>query len=495
MLERLTTYSIFRNWQTPLLLIIFFTLRITSFYLSPHPIIQAILVFFFIFILGLVFFKNPDWAWMIILGEIILGGAGHYLEFFGLSIRTVLILVFLFLWIVFAVTNRDKINFLKIPGKLFYVLLPLGFFLLISTIAGLFNGHQIQYIIQDLIPFSFLILLLPAYHLFKNEKIKHYFIRLCIVFLIGSMIFSLVTFFFFTTGVAELHDPFYNWFRDVTMGKITHVTDFYYRVVTPAHLLITPILLMICALLMRDEKHHYMWRFLFFCGALVLALDFSRVYLLAFAVGLLFLKYKHKFHRWIKVSLWSLSIIALMFISINIISSGFRSFGLEIIGIRISSFAAPEVELSTATRMVLLDPIFSIIKQHPIIGSGLGATVIYLHPATYEQVTTRSFDWGYLEMWAELGLFGGLWLLIIVGVLIFELIKKIRKLADYHDFYIGLLGGIISMLIINITTSALTHVLGIFYLAFVIAFVSKPVTIFDGVVTILYRIFNRLKQR
>jgi len=421
-----------------------------------------------------------------------LGGAGHYLKFFGLSIRTVLILVFLFLWIVFTLANKDKSYPLKIPNRLFYILLPFGAFLLISSLTGLFNGHGIYYVIQDLIPFCFLILLLPAYYLFKDEKIKRYFIRLCIVFLIGSAIFSLITFFLFTSGVAQLHDPFYNWFRDIAMGKITHVTDFYYRIVIPGHLLITPMLLMICALLMRDEKHHRMWRFLFFCGALVLALNFSRAYLLGFVVGLLILKYKHKFHRWIKTSLWSGAVLILLFISINIIASGGRSLGLEIVGIRIASFSAPQVELSTATRMVLLDPIFRIIKQHPIIGSGLGATITYLHPTTYEQITTHSFDWGYLEMWAELGIFGALYFLIIIGFLISELIKKIRSISDYHDFYIGLLGGVIALLVINITTPALFHVLGIFYLTFVIAFVSKPISIFDGVVTMLYRIFNKI---
>jgi len=489
-------HSIFKNWQTLLLLLIFGGVRLLSFYIAPHAILQAIIVFVLVFVLGLTFFKNPNHAWMIILGELSLGGSGHLFEFFGLSIRTVLLIVFSFLWLGYSLSNPTSDTFkIYISHRLYYVLLPLTVMLIIASGVGIFNGHSTASVIQDLIPFVFFVLLLPAFHLFRDEKTLHYFIRLIIVFLIGSALFSLFTFVLFVTKQAEIHGVFYTWFRDIAMGKITYVTDFFYRIVLPEHLLIPPLLLIICALLMRNEKHNRMWRFLFFSGTIVLALNFSRAYLLGFIVGLLFLKYKHLLRRWFIVSLWSIAMMILIFMSINIASSMGKSLGLEIAGVRIGSMVLPETEISTNTRTVLLSPIFAMIKAHPIIGSGLGATLTYINPYTYAQITTRHFDWGYLEMLAELGLFGSLALLLVVIVLIHELIKKIRSISDYHDFYIGLLGGIIALLITNITAPALYHVLGIFYLAFVMAFVGKPITIFDEVVTTLYRIFNKLKTQ
>ena len=77
-------HSIFKNWQTLLLLLIFGGVRLLSFYIAPHAILQAIIVFVLVFVLGLTFFKNPNHAWMIILGELSLGGSGHLFEFFGL---------------------------------------------------------------------------------------------------------------------------------------------------------------------------------------------------------------------------------------------------------------------------------------------------------------------------------------------------------------------------------------------------------------------------
>ncbi|PLX28925.1 hypothetical protein C0581_00415 [Candidatus Parcubacteria bacterium] len=495
MQTRLTTSSIFRDWQTLLLLLAFFGIRIVSFYLAPHAILQAIIVFTMIFILGLTFFKNPDYAWMIVLGELLLGGAGHFFEFFGLSIRTILILVFLFLWIVYSLSNRDKTLFkIHIPHNLYYVLIPLAVFLFISATLGIFNGHKVHHVVQDLIPFSFFALLLPAFHLFREEKMQHYFVRLIIVFLIGSAVFSLFTFGLFTTETVEINGEFYKWFRDVAMGKITFVTDFFYRIVTPEHILIPPLMLIGYALLMRDEKHNKMWRFMFLCGALVLALNFSRAYLIGFVAGLIVLKYKHKMKRWLTVSLWSLIMIILVFISVNIVSSMGSSLGLEIAGLRIGSMVLPETEISTNTRTALLTPIFAMVKQHPILGSGIGATLSYVNPYTYMQINTRHFDWGYLEMIVELGIVGSLILLSIIGLLVYELTKKIRSISDFHDLYIGLLGGIAALLVINITAPALYHVLGIFYFAFVMAFVSKPVDLFDNVVTTLYRVFNKIKN-
>ncbi|MBT3538764.1 O-antigen ligase family protein [Candidatus Parcubacteria bacterium] len=495
MQNRLTASSIFLNWQTPALLGIFLGIRILSFYLAPHAILQAIIVFTMIFILGLTFFKNPDYAWMIIMGELLLGGAGHFLEFFGLSIRTVLILVFLFLWIVYSLSNRDKTLFkIHIPHNLYYVLIPLVIFLIISVTIGIFNGHKAHYVIQDLIPFSFFALLLPAFHLFREEKMQYYFVRLIIVFFIGSAIFSLFTFGLFITETVEIHGVFYEWFRDIAMGKVTFVTDFFYRIVTPEHILIPPLMLIGAALLMRDEKHNKMWRFMFLCGALVLALNFSRAYLLGFVIGLIFLKYKHKMRRWLTVSIWSIAMIVLVFMSVNIVSSMGTSFGFEIAGIRIGSMVLPETEVSTNTRSALLRPIFTMIKEHPVTGSGLGATLSYINPYTYTQINTRHFDWGYLEMLVELGIIGSVILLSVIVLLIYELIKKIQSISDFQDLYIGLLGGIVALLIINITAPALYHVLGIFYFAFVMAFVSKPVDLFDNVVTTLYRVFNKVKH-
>ena len=116
-----------------------------------------------------------------------------------------------------------------------------------------------------------------------------------------------------------------------------------------------------------------------------------------------------------------------------------------------------------------------------------------MNTATYETITTPHFDWGYLEMWAELGVIGALALL---GLYIFTatlLIKKIKTAPDWHDFDVGLLAGIVALLVMNITLPALFHVFGILFLVFVLTVAVKQMSIFEQITIVLYRVFNKLR--
>ena len=96
-------------------------------------------------------------------------------------------------------------------------------------------------------------------------------------------------------------------------------------------------------------------------------------------------------------------------------------------------------------------------------------------------------------MWVELGIFGILTFLSLIVFIIKTLLKKIRSLADWHDFDVGLLAGLISFLIMNITSPVLSHIFGIIYIIFVltIAMKNQP-NLIEKLIDLLYRIFNRL---
>ena len=491
----LTAKSIFHHWQTPVLLIIFFVVRLLSFLLAGHTVLQAIIVFCVLMTLGILYFKNPNWAFYIVLGELFLGGSGELFQFIDLSLRSLLIVTFLGLWALDIIVKRElkpRAHLNKTLSTLLIAFYALVFF---AFANGLLHGHAIKNAVQDLVPFFYLPLLFPAYHLLAKKEAHEYFVRLLIVFLIGSAIFSVVTFVLFSGGIIALQEPFYKWFRDVALGKITDLGNGFFRVVLPEHLLITPIILIISSLLMRDERHHHMWRFLLFLALTILMLNFSRIYLIALVVGLIVLKYKHKWHRWFIISGTTLGLAMLIFTSFAMLASGGKTFGWELLGIRVTSLTAPAVEVSSATRMMILPSILEIIKSNPIFGIGLGATVTFFNTMTFETITTRHFDWGYLEMLAELGAFGTLTFLALIVFTMSTVIKKIKSAVDWQDFYVGLLAGIAALLVINITAPTLFHVFGIFFFVFTIAIAMKPMDIFENMITLLYRIFNRLKTK
>lgn len=492
--SRVTTKAIFFDRQTLYLLGIFGIARIASFFLYGHNIMQAILVFAILMAFGMLYFKDVKYAWFILLGELFLGGSGHLLEFFGLSLRSVLLLNFLFLWFVHYSSEKEHHHKLKVNHFIFPLLLFLTLAVVVAIVLGLVHGHTLVDVIRDAVPYTYFFLLLPLYHHLTDHDVQEFLIRLLTVFFIGGALFSLFTFVYFAADIGVLQDGYYHWYRNAIAGKITDMTTGYFRIVAPEHLLIVPGMLLISSLLMRAEKHHPGWYYLLASGAIVLALNLSRTYFLALLIGLLILKFKHSYKQFFKISILTISLTILMFIGTSLVASGGRSLGLELFGLRFLSIAQPTLEVSTYTRMTLTEPIFELIGQHLIFGNGLGATLSFVDPVLNTQVITTQFDWGWFELLAEFGIIGILPLLLILLIIIYELFIKIATLSDYQDFYVGLLAGIFAMMIMTITSPALFHVFGIFYIVLIMSIAIKPIHLFDRILTLLYRTFHRLER-
>ena len=489
----LTNQAIIRNWQTLYLLAIFLSFRLLSFALAGETLVQAVLVFIFILIFGVIYYKNQTAAWYIILGELLLGGAGHFFEFFGLSLRTLLFISFILLWTIQTIASgQNPLN--QFPRRLYSLLAGFGGFVVLSVFLGLTNQHGLKAVVSDFIPYAYFLLVFPAYHILQKKSGQAYLVRLLTVFLIGSALFALYTFIVFSVNLEFLQSPYYKWFRDIALGKITDLGGGFWRVVVPEHLLVAPLTVLIASLLMRREKNHPLWYALLLPALLILALNLSRAYLLGLVGGILLLKLRHGLKRWALVGGGTILLFIALFSSINLISSGGQTAGLDILGVRLGGLTRPATETSATLRAALLNPIFKMIGQHPWLGSGLGSRLIFIHPKDGRQFISQHFDWGYLEMWVELGLAGTLAYLILIGAIALALIKKIRSAPDYIDFYVGLLGGLAALLIINVTTPALFHVLGVFYLVFVLTIAAKDETILDNITYLLYQTFHRLKS-
>ncbi|MBI5222269.1 MAG: O-antigen ligase family protein [Candidatus Magasanikbacteria bacterium] len=491
----LTNKTIFYSKQTVALLALFFVIRIASLLLVGHEFYQGILVFLLLLVMAILYFKNPEWAWRMLLTEIFLGGSGHYFELAGLSIRTLFIATFLFLWFAHHFGQKMLPQRLKIQTDLNCILLVLFTTLIFATVNGFLNKNGISNVIQDLMPFGFLLLLFPSLHSFSDEKTQHYLVRLIAVFIIGTALFTFLTFVLFSTQTLLIHLDFYKWFRDVNVGKITDMGTGFFRIVEPSHLFIVPIILLIASLRMRAEKHNKMWWTMLILSILILVMNLSRGYFLALAIGLLALKYKHTWKKWFLESMAVFLLTIGIFTSVHLFASNGTSPGWELFGLRLKSFVSPEIEVSTDTRMMILPQIWEKIKQAPILGSGLGEKITFMNTATYETITTPHFDWGYLEMWTELGIIGALAVIALYVFTAILLIKKIKKASDWRDFDVGLLAGIIAFLVMNTTMPALFHVFGILFLVLVLTVAVKQMSIFEQITATLYRIFNKLRAR
>jgi len=445
----------------------YFFLRLFSYFFgSPTPLsngsvintaFSALLVIFIAYLL----IKKDLRGWLLIAGELMLGGSGNILAVDSISIRTVLL--FISIIIFFTQTIRDK----KIRQTFIVpISIPILFLLLwafISAIVGMRNHNETGLIISDFIPYLFLLYYYPLHELIEKDNFRKNCLNILSAAVLANALFIFITFILFNLEIATLQDAYYHWFRDILGGKITYLSDGFYRIVLNEHLLAVPIAIYFIYLQIKNPKNIYLAIML--ALSFILALSLTRIYYLALVISLFCLFSREYWNKWLKYSLLILFSIFIFFTGSYLFASRGANLGWEYFGLRIGSIASPTIEQSSLSRMVLLPKIIDKINNNPIIGTGLGSTVTIFSPVYQETITTPHFDWGYLEIMAETGTIGfTIWLLMICYI--FYLIKYDKNKQT------PLIAMIVVLLAINITSPAIFHVFGIILIAITLARVS-----------------------
>ena len=413
-------------------------------------------------------FKKDYRGWLVIAAEIILGGSGNYLNLDGVSLRTTLLIVSVIIYL-FTFLKDDWQDFKTNHNFRFGVISI--FALLLVTSLGAVNGylhyHNLTSTIADLIPYGYFLYFLPLRRLLTNPD----FIRETKKMLPAAIIIYSALFFFtfigFSTGLFQVHDLYYWWWRDVVLGKATDLGFNFYRLVMDLQLLLVPIALYYANKIIQKtvEKLDY---HLLALLLVTLSINLTRVYYLAFFIGLVALVSKIHWKRYTLTFASTLLFVFLSFTAIHFTTSLGKSLGWEIFGLRLQSIASPNLENSSLNRMILLPKIWEKIKTNPIVGEGLGATVTAFSPITKNTDTTPHFDWGYLEIWAELGAIG---LLLWIALIIYTTYLLIKNKDSRF-----MLSALVSLLVINLTSPALFHVLGVIFLVFLLSNTVKEST-------------------
>lgn len=443
------------------LLAVYIFIRLVSFTTYTKPLANEIVAGFLVGAFAFICFKNLKFGWLMLIGELLLDGAGHFFEWQQLLLRTWWLGIFGLVWFIHKIKNKEK---WERPAKpIFFSLVGFGIVAVWSVINGFIHGHATTNILQDFILFCFLLLFFPAAD-FKDQGEK-IIVPLTKIWIAGSAIFSLITFFIYSSGLGSLPDTYYHWFRNIVAGKITDLGDYFFRIVLPEHLFIVPIILVIAAYLINQPKNKKLW-VLLVCSLFILTLNFSRIYFLALAVGLIVLAFKNSFKHWLAISSLIIFSIFFLFSSFHFLASRGQSIGLELLGLRTTGTTNLSSDPSGAIRLAILPDALRQIKEHPWFGSGFGAAVTYTDPTTHEQVTRTQFDWGYLEMLAELGIVGTLVFFYFFFTLIIRLAHQAYTTDETNNspLLCGLLAGAVSLLVINLTTPALFHGFGILYI-------------------------------
>lgn len=453
-------------------------LRFFSYFFGPetplqaqHPLNTLVSLAFIVVTIALIA-RGDKRGWYLILLEILLGGSGNYLAAFGLTVRTWFVVIAIPLY-AFRLWRKKYLQGLWQRESKMIALL--GIFLTVvglQALHGYLAGHDLKLIIGDTLPYAYILYYFPLRELLRDEGFKQIAKNAILAAIVGNAIMILDAFIAYSSGFLVIQDSYYHWYRDVAGGKITELPFHFYRLVLNEHLLLVPILLyFIYSWINKARNLLPPGRALWAAPALlliILSINLTRIYLLALVVGLLALFSRAQWRRWFICSLVTLLFFGTSFTGAHLLASRGESLGWEVFGIRLQSIVSPTIEESSLSRLLLLPKIIDKIKNNPIIGAGLGDTVTVYSPVFKKDVTTPHFDWGYLEIVAELGAIGLLaWTLLIA--FIFRAYAK-NQLPRWQ------LASFLALLTINLTSPALFHVFGVLLLATIFASVARQPT-------------------
>lgn len=460
------------------LILVYYGARFFSYWFSPEtPLFSAnplntIASLFILFLTCVWLVQGNEKGWLIIAGEIILGGGGNLFDIAGISLRTYLLVLSLTVFFVLNLKNKNLASIFSRNKTANYLIGALFLTAILSAGRAFLLGHSPRLIWADFSPYLFLGYFFPLQSLLTSEKFKNFIYHAFLAFALGNAGFILFTFFGFNQEIFLLQGTYYHWFRDVALGKITDLGGGFFRLVLNEHLWLVPLILFFTNELIKENKKI---KYFTLAVLFVLAISITRIYILALIVGLLFLFNKQNWKKWLKISVLTGVIFLTLFSAINLFASGGKNSGLDLLGLRLHSVARPASEDSAFSRVLLLPNIFSKIKNNFIWGTGLGDTVTAYSPVFQKDITTPHFDWGYLEILAEMGLLGFLAWIAIIFYLLFLSWQK----CSFNPLFLAITVGI---LIMNITSPILFHSLGILTVVGLLAILNK----FDKIKDNLY---------
>ncbi len=435
--------------------------------------------FFFLVFIALTIWltwKKLEFGLLILVFEFLAGHGGHLFEFMGLSIRSTIFMVVLIVWFIKKIKTKD-FNFSRffqspilITYLLFLILIFVGF------LNGVISGNGIL-ALKDVINYSFFLLVLPLLDVVSKGKFLKNLFLVIIAGIIGITIETFIVFLLFAFSLSQVHDVFYWWWRDLAIGKATFTKDNFFRIVSPAHLFVLPVFITFLSLIIAKFKKGFQKKYLIILALLLsfcLLLNFSRAYFLGVLIGLIVLKVGTRFKKWL---LFSVIVILLMVVQFGVLfgiaSGGDVLEGAGFLKNRMETLTKPQDELSSLTRLVILPDLLSQIYDVPIFGHGLGSKVGYPDPLSGEYKHTFHIDWGYLEIWLELGFLA----LILYFTLLTMIFCKAYKIAKRSvslfkkRLYFGIGAGLVALFVASLAGPFLFHPLGILYIVLSLIFV------------------------
>lgn len=454
--------------------------------------------------------KNIKYGVWVILLELFIGSQGYLLHFdfpqifgFGggkISLRIALWLIVLSVWLknfLFSIRKKDpkqrsiflRASFFSTAN--FYFFLPLFFFIALGAVIGYFRGNDWQNVFFDANGWLYFLLIFPFYEAFFNPEIsgEKPFAPIWRLLTAGAAWICCKTFllfFFFTHSFPELSiwhwlitHELYQWVRDTLIGEITLMPSGFIRIFIQSQIYVAIALFIgLFAvnrywLRLKDSRRAII--FLIAAGAGIfgtLLISFSRSFWVGIAaVFIVYAAVTVKNLGWKKFFSIALLLFISFLVSLALVFAVARfpipkpSVDFDMTQALTDRAGKISNEAAVSSRQALLRPLWQKIANDPLWGEGFGTTITYqasdpriLAQNSTGSYTTYAFEWGWLDIWLKLGLFGLLAYLLLIG--------KIIKDAGRKNTYLawGLSSGLMLITIVSFFSPYTNHPLGIGFL-------------------------------
>ncbi|MBI5230029.1 MAG: O-antigen ligase family protein [Candidatus Magasanikbacteria bacterium] len=429
---------------------------------------------------ALAFFYPRDFLYVTFV-ELAVGGMGYlffaHIGGFSVSIRLAFFVIACAAALYHGIKNHTffRITESALWGKWLW----LAFFAALGVVHGLLRGYNPRAVFFDVNAYFFLAYIW-VWIVFLRTREDLNALKPYALAAVSFLAFKTALIYFVFTHAVPLNVPLiYKWIRDTGVGELTPAQGGFYRVFFQSHIyLIIGWIYAMIALLKEESRMRrwLLWGFsAFVVSSLIMSLSRSFALGLASAAGsmlfvvLIFWRFTIKETlRYGGLMIASVLGGVLMVLAVTFWPYPARNpFSLsDAWGTRFTYDAA------ASSRWAELSPLWRAVKDDWLLGAGFGKTVTYIsndprvraeHPNG--EFTTTAFEWGYLDIWLKIGIFGLLAYLIILKNIFVGLFKSAHACVlrgNWEEVIVPstLAFSLLALAVIHIFTPYLNHPLG-----------------------------------
>ncbi|MDD4901151.1 MAG: O-antigen ligase family protein [Patescibacteria group bacterium] len=461
-----------------------------------HPIINSLA--FFLVIISTIFFslRRLEYGLYVLLAELFIGSFGYlfYFESGGIkiSLRLALWLVIMSVWL--AKFAGDWLRTKKFPlvwkkNSYAFYCLALAIFVCWSLINGFLQANLPGNIFFDFNNWLYFLLILPLLYPIKNDGDLPAMAPVFLAAIAWLSAKTIILAYVFSHNFGGLAIDLYYWVRQSGVGEITQIVAGYNRIFMQSQIFILIGLFILLIYLLKnikerpaELKNNQLIILATLCLT-ALIISFSRSFWIGLAAGGLTVwslalgKLRTNLKQFFIFNALALFCLLLSFIMILAVIKfpwpepygGFNP--ADLLSQRATQLTG---EAGASSRWQLLPELWQKIMAAPLLGKGFGATVTYKtnDPRILAQspdglYTTYAFEWGWLDIWLKLGMFG----LIAYLALLIKIIKDGLKINSF--FSLSIITGLIVLMAVNIFSPYVNHPLGIGYIIVAMAMMEK----------------------